>query len=98
MKVSVKQHKAIKICEDILNIKFEGDTLEEASKFLSENLPKISGKKVGDYREPSDKQWSGIGFIQRETDHVFEGKTMSDASEFISEYLEEAQNKSGRKK
>lgn len=97
-KVSTKMKKGIKICEEILGIKYTGKTFDEAKEFLDTNLPKIQGKDVREKRDPSTKMWSAIGFIQ-DTLHVeFKGHNQKEASEFISTYFDKAKEVSGQKK
>lgn len=88
LKISPKMKKGIKVCELILGVKFEGSSFDDASKFLNENLSKVQGKDIRDYMEPSDKMWSCISYIQKNTEERFEGTSMKQASEFISQNLE----------
>lgn len=92
LKITPKMKKGISACELILGIEFTGKSFEEASKFLETNLPKIQGKDVRDYMEPSEKMLKAISFIQSKTGDVFEGSTMREASEFISANLDKARS------
>lgn len=92
-KPSSKMLKGKALCEEILGVKCEGKSFDEISDFLKENLPKIQGKDVRDYRKPSQKMLNYIEAIEKKTGHVYEGKTMKDASEFIEEYSSEMRKK-----
>jgi hypothetical protein len=96
--VSVKMKKGIKVCETILGVEYKGKTFEEAKTFLDMNLPKIEGKDIREYVEPSDKMWRGIAFIQQMTGEEFTGTTMKDASQFISQNISKAKEVSNRRK
>lgn len=98
-KVSPKMKKGIKVCETILGIKYKGKSFDEAKKFLEENLPKIEGKDIRAYKEPSKKMWDGIALITQELRVEFTGTTMLDASNFIGKYMEKAiAQRKGKKK
>lgn len=83
-KVSAKMRKGINLCEEVLGIKYTGKTFEEAIAFLDENMPKLEGVDVLAKREPSDKMWTMIGWIQRVTGEEFKVTTMREASDFIA--------------
>lgn len=88
--ISSSMKKGIRACEIILGIKYSGKTFDEAKKFLEENLPKIKGKDIRDYLEPSEKMYKGIGFITQMLGVEFKGSTMKEASDFISDNMSKA--------
>lgn len=92
MKVSTKMKKGIKVCEEILGVKYTGKSFDEAKEFLDKNLPKIKGKDIRDYRAPSEKMYKAIDFIEKTLEVEFTGKTMQEASEFISSWLQKAKD------
>lgn len=94
--ISPKMKKGIAMCEEILGVKFQGSTFEEAHTFLDENLPKCKDKDIREYRRPSDKMISAITWIQQVTGEPYHGKTMKDASEYIERNLEKARASSGQ--
>lgn len=96
-KVSSKMRKGIKLCEEVLGVKYKGKTFDEAKEFLDDNMPKIQNVDIRERREPSEKMWFAIGFIEKVLNVKFEGNNQKQASEFISSYLDKAKKESGQK-
>lgn len=88
-KVTSRMKKGIKLCETILDIKYNGKSFSEAQSFLDNNLPKIKGKDIRDYIPPSQKQLRIISQIKEKLGMTDAILTMKQASDFIGEYLKE---------
>lgn len=102
--VSAKMKKGIKLCEECLNIHYEGKTFEDAKKFLDQNLTLLQNKDIREFRQPSQKMLDAIAIIQQRTGDTYSGHNMKDASEYIDKHYAEVfgnvhkKGKGGKKK
>lgn len=91
LKPTPKQYNMIKMINDVLNIKFEGETFKDASEFISKYKDKtfetINNNKN---KPPTEKQLNTISMIEEVLGITFYGKTSKEAKEFISDNLDNA--------
>lgn len=100
MKPSSKMLKAMRLIQNDLNIKFEGDRddFTQVKEFLDEHME--TWRERIDNAAPSENQLKGVKLIEEKLGITYTGEnTRKEVSEFLDSYLSKAFSKtSGKKK